>query len=149
MVVVGKVFIILVAIMAIDYITGIISAIVNHNLNSRRGAKGIWKKIAYILGILLAFAVDYLISTVTSYNTRFACSFLIMAWYGVNEVLSILENLTEIGVPFPEFLTARLEQFRNKIDKGEIDNDIITGVANDTKSAQIQSADSIRQHYTK
>lgn len=142
MVVIGKVFGTLIGIMLLDYLTGMISAIVNNELNSRIGARGIWKKVSYIIGIILAFAVDYLISQVTEYNTHYSCTYLIMTWYGINEILSILENLSEIGVPFPDFLIKRLAQFRDKINEGDVKNgNIETGVGIHQVSTSVQPSD--------
>ena len=56
-----KLFIILIIFIVIDYITGILKAIYNKELNSRIGAKGIIKKVGYIFIVIISSLLDNLL----------------------------------------------------------------------------------------
>ena len=44
---------------------------------------------------------------------------IITVWLIINELISILENLGEIGVPLPEFLVNAVKSLKNKVDGGD------------------------------
>lgn len=98
----------LLIIMALDYITGVISAIYNKELSSRIGAKGILKKVLMLCIIGLAVIVDRLTGETGAVRT------LVIYYYVANEGISILENLVECDVPFPEKVLEVLKQLQNK-----------------------------------
>lgn len=98
----------LLIIMAIDYITGVISAIYNKELSSRIGAKGILKKVLMLCIIGLAVIVDRLTGETGAVRT------LVIYYYVANEGISILENLVECDVPFPDKVLEVLKQLQNK-----------------------------------
>lgn len=96
----------LLVLMVVDYISGIIAVYENPNksLDSRRGLKGIGKKIMILLLVATAHFVDY----VTGQEiVRTAIIFFFIG----NEGLSILENAANAGVPIPDRLKSSLEQF--------------------------------------
>lgn len=98
----------LLIIMALDYITGVISAIYNKELSSRIGAKGILKKVLMLCIIGLAVIVDRLTGETGAVRT------LVIYYYVANEGISILENLVECDVPFPDKVLEVLKQLQNK-----------------------------------
>lgn len=105
----GGLIVVLIFLMIFDYITGIMSAYVNKSLESKEGLRGIFKKISFILLVLLGFFADivvtYLIQKVgikTSTGGLFGIA--TTCWLIGNESLSVIENLGEIGVPVPKFL---------------------------------------------
>lgn len=95
----------LVVVMVIDYVTGLIVAGVFNNspkvpggkIESRAGVKGLFKKGAMLLFVLLAARLDieshsnYIKDTVT-------IAFI------VNEVISIIENAGRMGIPMPSVI---------------------------------------------
>ena len=102
----------LVALIILDYISGVIAAAVEKRLSSEAGAKGIAKKIFMLLIVALANIVDinvigdgHVLKTVT------------VVFYICNECISLIENAGRIGVPVPKKLLDVLEQLRNKDDK--------------------------------
>lgn len=105
--------IILVALMVIDYMTGITSSFMDKSLNSKIGLRGVTKKVTIFLIILTSVIIDYhlkmnnLLSTAT------------IVFYMLNESLSILENAGKIGIPIPNKLKEALEQMR----EGNEDNE--------------------------
>lgn len=104
---------ILVAVVTIDYLTGLGAAFVGRRLDSRIGSKGIVKKVGCFVLVSLAHLLDK--------GTGMSAPILQTAtiWYLVgNEGISITENLAEIGVPIPEPLLNALERYK-KGDPGE------------------------------
>ena len=102
----------LVALIILDYISGVIAAAAEKRLSSEVGAKGIAKKIFMLLIVALANIVDinvigdgHVLKTVT------------VVFYICNECISLIENAGRIGVPVPKKLLDVLEQLRDKDDK--------------------------------
>lgn len=103
----------LLILMGIDYVSGLIAAQVNPNLDgpsSKRGFKGICKKVL----ILSIVAMAHWMSSLMDGDA--ARAFVIWFFIG-NEGLSILENAANAGVPIPQKLRDKLEQL--KLEKGE------------------------------
>lgn len=86
------------AVIAADYITGIICAIINKELDSNVGFYGLLKKGAIFLVILLSAQLDKLTGSGSAMRTA------AILFYIANEGLSILENLGNIGMPVPSVL---------------------------------------------
>jgi len=98
---------VLCAVVVIDYITGVVGAIVQGNLSSAVGFKGIAKKVA----IFAVVAVGHLIG-VAAASPEIGAS--VVGFYIANEAISILENCGKIGLPLPDKLVQILEQLKNK-----------------------------------
>ncbi len=101
----------LIAFMLIDYITGIFCAIVEKNLSSKIGFKGIFQKCFIILIVAVANAIDVFIVEGEGHLFRTAVIF----FYLSNEGISILENSARIGLPIPD----KLKDFLSQIKKGK------------------------------
>lgn len=101
----------LIAMLVLDYISGVLAAIHNKNLNSEIGWKGIVKKVFTLLVVAVAFIIE------TATNNTFAIREIVIIFFIVNEALSLIENAGKIGLPIPEKLTLILEQLKGK--KGE------------------------------
>ena len=100
---------VLLAIMVCDYITGLIKAYKTSQLSSRVGIFGIVKKLSYGVAVVVAMGIDYIISLgISSVNVtvpnNMTVALIVTIWLILNEMISILENLTIIGVPLPKFL---------------------------------------------
>lgn len=121
--------IVLIAFMVLDYITGLVRAWKTHELSSEIGIIGIIKKICYMILVCVAMGVDYLVynglvavNIMVPYNLWFGL--IVTIWLIINEMISILENLSEIGVPIPEFLKKIVNRLEKTVDKeGEIQAD--------------------------
>ena len=98
---------ILVACMILDYILGLMCGTKNKNLSSDIGFKGLKKKFTIIIILILAVLLDRLIGQGWVFRT------LVIYFYVAMEGLSILENATVLGVPFPEKLKDLLVQLRD------------------------------------
>lgn len=98
----------LVCVCVLDYITGVVQAIFNKNLNSEIGFKGIAKKLLIFLIVALANILD---------NVMQAGGLLrvaVIGFYIANEGLSILENGGKMGLQYPQKLKSILEQLKEE-----------------------------------
>ena len=105
----------LVVFVILDYITGMVSAGINHKLSSAVGFKGIAKKVLIFVIVGVANLIDMYILKGGYSVLRTAVIF----FYLGNEGISILENAGECGLPIPTKIRQLLEQLRDKGDKGE------------------------------
>lgn len=111
---------VLVALMALDYLTGILVAAVWQRsnksstgaLDSKAGFEGLCKKGMILLLVWLGVLLD------NAFGTTYVRMAVIIFFIG-NEGISFLENLGLMGVPFPEFLKKALEALRDQGDAGE------------------------------
>ena len=90
----------------VDYITGVVAAGVGGNLNSNVGAKGIAKKFVILAICVVAYQVDKIAGS--GVIIRNACLY----FYGINELLSIVENAGKVGVPVPTALKNAIDVLR-------------------------------------
>jgi toxin secretion/phage lysis holin len=113
--------VVLVAVMVIDYISGMTSAKRTGELSSRLGVMGILKKVGYLALVAVGMVVDYLISSALVHvgvhiQINYCFAMIIIIWLIVNELISILENLGEIGVPIPDFLRKSIKKIKNSVE---------------------------------
>ena len=121
--------IILIVAMIIDYVTGMLSAWLNAELSSKKGIKGIVKKVSYLALVAVAMIVDWLIfqglqqiNVDLNYSVFFAV--LVTVWLIINELISVLENLSRMGVPIPNFLKKMIDRLKTTVDnKGDEKDD--------------------------
>jgi len=100
----------LIIVMVLDYITGICKAIYKKKVNSMIGAKGIVKKIGYLIIVAVAVELDIITGNGGVIRT------LVIYFFVANEGISILENWGGMGLPLPKKLHEILEQLRDEND---------------------------------
>lgn len=101
--------------MVIDYVTGLVVAGVFHNspktatgaLESNAGLKGLFRKAAMLLFVLIGHRLDVAVGT--TYIRDAVCIAFI-----ANEVISLVENAGLMGVPIPEVITNAIDVLKNK-----------------------------------
>ena len=97
----------------VDYLTGLMAAFIQKKISSEVGFRGICRKVAIFCLVGIAHILDaQVIKTGSVLRTA------IVFFYLSNEGISILENITIIGLPVPQKLRDVLEQIRDK-DGGE------------------------------
>ncbi len=98
---------VLIGFVAVDYISGVLLAIKNGNLNSKKGFMGLAKKFMIFLVVFLAHLLDQVtgIEAIRSMAALFYIS---------NEGISILENLGKLDIKYPQKLKDVLEQLEDK-----------------------------------
>ena len=112
---------VLIIMMIFDYVSGMASAWVTKELSSRIGAMGIVKKVCYLLVVAVGMVVDYIIQAVgTPLGLELAgysiFGLLVIVWLILNELISILENMKEIGVPLPGFLLKMVDKLKSQTE---------------------------------
>ncbi|WP_019123331.1 phage holin family protein [Brevibacillus massiliensis] len=101
---------ILVAFVAIDYVTGILAAGAEGRLNSKVGRLGIARKVFTFLMVAIAHLVD------TALGEQHILRDAAIFFYLANELLSILENAGRVGLPVPELVKRAVEVLKGKGD---------------------------------
>jgi toxin secretion/phage lysis holin len=97
----------LIAFVVIDYLTGVMLAIIKGKLSSAVGFKGIFKKVMVFLMVAIGHTIDaYLIKNGGAIRTA------VIFFYISNEGISILENSANIGLPIPGKLKDILVQLK-------------------------------------
>ena len=108
--------------MIIDYCTGIMAA--SHrgnNITSYRSINGIAKKVCLLLLVAVGLILDCLIFYVReSFGLSFSWSFILAAviavWITANEIISVLENIQDIGVNLPAWLLPLVKNLKGKVE---------------------------------
>ncbi len=99
---------ILVTFVVIDYVTGVLAAAISGKLNSDIGLKGIAKKVFIFIIVACGHLVD------NAMGTQDIVRDAAIYFYIANELLSILENAGEIGLPVPDILKNAMERLKGK-----------------------------------
>ena len=99
----------LIALIVLDYISGVIAAVAEKKLSSAVGAKGIAKKVFMLLIVAVANIVD-----INVIGEGHVLKSVTAAFYVANECISLIENAGRLGVPVPKKLLDVLEQLKNK-----------------------------------
>ena len=102
----------LLAFVVIDYIIGIMCAVVDKKLSSKVGFKGIFKKVLIFALVGVGHILDTRIIGAGSV-LRTAVIF----FYLSNEGVSLLENAAYLGLPIPQKLKSVLEQIHDRSEK--------------------------------
>ena len=101
----------LIIFMVLDYITGLMCAVVDKKLSSAVGFKGVCKKVLILMLVGVAHIVDlHVVGTGDALRSAVVCFYL------SNESVSMLENAAHLGLPIPEKLKSVLAQLHGRID---------------------------------
>lgn len=107
----------------IDYVTGLMAAIPrNQSLDSYKGFRGIVKKVCMWLLVLVGVIIDWMlkyashtIGITLPFTFFIAC--IVAIWLICNELLSILENIADIGVTLPTFLGKLVKYVKKQVEE--------------------------------
>lgn len=106
----------------IDYATGLLAAKYRtQEISSYRGMRGIIKKVCMwlligigaIIDTMLNYAVEYIGIGIT---LPFIVATVVAVWLLVNEIISILENMLDIGVDMPPFLLPLVQNIKKQVE---------------------------------
>ena len=99
----------LIAFVAIDYLTGVMCAIVDKKLSSSVGFKGIFRKVLIFVMVGIGHTLDaQILGGGDTLRTA------VIFFYCANEGLSLVENAGRLGLPIPEKLKSVLAQLHNR-----------------------------------
>lgn len=102
----------LIAFIVVDYLMGVMCAVLEKHLSSDVGARGIFKKVVIFSLVGVAHIIDQnIIGDGSAIRTA------VIFFYLSNEGISIIENATRLGLPVPEKLRDILEQLKDGGDK--------------------------------
>ncbi len=108
-----------------DYITGLMAAPYRNvkderPIKSYKSIRGIQKKVCMYLLVMVGWIVDTMLN-ITLKQAGFSFSWpaifaiVITCWLIFNEIISLLENLDDIGVPIPSWLMPIMKLMRSKM----------------------------------
>ena len=107
----------LLAFVVIDYVTGIMCAVVDKKLSSAVGFRGIFKKVLIFALVGIGHIIDaHVIGSGSILRTA------VIFFYLSNEGVSLVENAGHLGLPIPKKLKAVLEQLHDRAEKEEIED---------------------------
>lgn len=96
----------------LDYLTGLMCAIVDKKLSSEIGFRGIFKKVMIFVMVGIGQVLDVqCLGSVGILRTA------VIFFYLSNEGVSLVENAAHLGLPIPEKLKAVLEQIHDRAEK--------------------------------
>lgn len=104
---VDKMLMTLLTFIALDYLSGIMSAFITGTLSSKVGCKGIVKKVFILVLVATATHIDMIL------NANGSIRFIYLSVMIGNEGISILENAGQCGIPGTDFLYTKLSQLRD------------------------------------
>ena len=110
--------------MVVDYITGSLAAAKQGEWSSAQAREGIWHKTGMIVVVIVAAGADLLIALVLANIPAVPLPFtysglicpIVLVWYVVTELGSIIENAVAMGAPVPGWLTKLLQVSKDAID---------------------------------
>ena len=129
----------LIAFVVIDYITGVMCAIINRELSSAVGFKGIFRKVLIFLLVGIANIID-----VQVIGTGAVLRTAVIFFYISNEGVSLLENAGHLGLPIPEKIKTVLEQLHDRAENGKEGN--YTKLSPNHSGQRTHSIDRITPH---
>lgn len=138
----------LVSVNIIDYFTGLGAAKYRgQKISSYKGFRGIAKKICMWLLVGVGAITDMLITYAAqqagiSLNFGYAVASLVAIWLICNEIISILENISDIGVWMPPFLLKLVENLKSQVEsKAEqtLPLETVQGTVTDAESKRTEN----------
>lgn len=106
----------------IDYTTGLMAAPYRtESVNSYKGIRGIIKKVCMWLLIVVGVIIDTMLNFAVEYMglgiaLPFVAATVVAVWLVVNEIISILENMLDIGVRMPSFLLPVVKYIKRQVE---------------------------------
>lgn len=106
----------------VDYFTGLFAAKYRtEEISSYKGVRGIIKKVCMWLLVLIGAWVDVLLNYAAEtagigLNIPFVVATVVAVWLVVNEIISILENMLDIGVEMPPFLLPLAKYIKKQVE---------------------------------
>ena len=117
----------------IDYFTGLCAAKYrNDEISSYKGIKGIIKKICMWLLVVVGWMLDMTINYAATYagigiQLPYIVATVVAVWLIFNEIISILENMIDIGVNLPPFLLPLAKKIRKQVEDTAGENEERSG----------------------
>ena len=115
----------LVACNIIDYITGLMAAPYRKDggISSYKSIRGITKKVSMWILVVVGSMLDQMLAyAATTLGWKSQATYLIAClvaiWIICSEIISILENVQDIGVPLPKWMLPLVKNIKSQADNG-------------------------------
>ena len=109
--------------MALDVCTGMAAGAKKGEWSSRLAREGLWHKAGCVAAVAAAGILDLVAGQLTALaEGRFPFTYtvllcpLVVGWYLLTEVGSILENAGAMGAPLPQWLKKAVAALRDQVD---------------------------------
>jgi toxin secretion/phage lysis holin len=109
-----------------DYITGSMVARREKNWSSEIARDGLWHKSGEIFAVLVAALCDIALGVIAEgagivlpFEIGPMLTPIVLLWYILTEVGSIIENCGRLGAPMPKWFKAKVDQYKEAIDKSQ------------------------------
>ena len=116
-------FAVLLAVMIVDYVTGVVKAWQKGELSSKVGVQGVIRKVGRMCLVGVGAVTDYIIKSGIAaakvelpFELEMPFGLIVCFWLIICECISIIENLDAAGVPIPPFLQNALKSGKHSID---------------------------------
>lgn len=111
--------------MLLDYITGTVAAKNAGEWSSKVAREGLWHKAGMLIAVVAACVLDLVIGMILEHIPGITLPFnysvlfgpLVVAWYILTELGSLLENCGKLGAPQPEWFKKAVSALQSGIDK--------------------------------
>ena len=119
----------LIAANVVDYATGLCAAKYrNEKIKSYKSIRGIIKKVCMWLLVAVGAMTDWLLKYAAenagiTIKLHFVAASVVAVWLIANEIISILENMSDIGVALPPFLLKLEKSVKNQTEEKEDKNE--------------------------
>ena len=119
--------------MVCDILSGVFKAIAKkRGINSTIGTNGLIRKAGVLLALLVFIVMDSLIelnfvtiipseilSVFKLEEAHIGLSHVMLGFFGLFELVSLFENLGEVGVPLPQFIMKSIERLKITLEGEE------------------------------
>ena len=111
--------------MVLDYATGSAAALRSGEWSSKTARDGLWHKLGAMVAVLVAAILDGVIRLVLEHIPALELPFeytvfvsvLVLVWYILTELGSIVENAGKLGAPIPGWLAKAIQVLGSSVDK--------------------------------
>ena len=127
---VGWAIIIWISCVVLDYISGTAAARRNGEWSSEVARDGLWHKLGEIFAVLVAALCDIALGVILKsapiaipFDFQTLITPIVLLWYIITELGSILENAGKLGAPLPKWLKKMLKMYKDTIDATQGDTE--------------------------
>lgn len=107
----------------VDYAAGSFAAKKEKNWSSAIAREGLWHKLGEIFAVLVAALADIALKVLIAgagitmpFDIGPALTPIVLMWYTLTEIGSIIENCGKLGAPVPRWFKQSVEKYKDQID---------------------------------
>lgn len=126
---VGWAIIIWIVCVVLDYVSGTAAARRTGEWSSEIARDGLWHKLGEIFAVLVSALCDIALGVILKsapaqlpFDFQTLVTPIVLLWYIITELGSILENAGKLGAPLPKWLKKMLKQYKDTLDAAQGDD---------------------------